>query len=328
MDGSQGAGPPTVVPGRRTARQPMGPLADYLRSIRRVPLLTAGEEVELAKRIEAGVIAGHRLPTTADPAVRADLERMIADGRAARERMITANLRLVVAFARAHRGQGMDLLDLIGEGNVGLIRAVERFDYRQGTKFSTYASWSIRQAISRAVAHRGRTIRLPARVEADVGRLQASRRALYLAHRRDPTPVELAHSLSLAPSQVGRLQLLQQPPRSLDEAVPACTGEDADGDTWARLADCVCDADAPRVDDRVAAAELRGSLEGLLATLPGHEAQVIRLRFGLHDEQPMGLAATAQRLGLSAELVRQIEIRALSRLARAAGRRELHDFLE
>jgi RNA polymerase primary sigma factor/RNA polymerase nonessential primary-like sigma factor len=279
----------------------------YLNGIGRTRLLTADQEVELAKRIEAGLYAEELLarepgsnPNSEDPGVRADLQTIATEGRAAKNHLLEANLRLVVSIAKRYTGRGMAFLDLIQEGNLGLIRAVEKFDYTKGFKFSTYATWWIRQAITRAMADQARTIRIPVHMVEQVNRLVRVRRELSIQLGREPRYEEIAGSLGIAVFQVLELLSYDREPVSLDQAV----GEDGDS----ALSDFVCRAQ-PRTDpqDNVSYGLLRNEVEGVLATLNPREQQVIRLRFGLDDGRQRTLDEVGKEFGLSRERIRQIE---------------------
>jgi RNA polymerase sigma factor RpoD-like protein len=280
----------------------------YLNGIGRTRLLTADQEVDLSKRIEAGLYAEELLarepgsgnPNGEDPGVRADLQTIVTEGRAAKNHLLEANLRLVVSIAKRYTGRGMAFLDLIQEGNLGLIRAVEKFDYTKGFKFSTYATWWIRQAITRAMADQARTIRIPVHMVEQVNRLVRVRRELSVQLGREPRYEEIAASLGIPVFQVLELLSYDREPVSLDQAV----GEDGDS----ALSDFVCRAQ-PRTDpqDNVSYGLLRNEVEGVLATLNPREQQVIRLRFGLDDGRQRTLDEVGKEFGLSRERIRQIE---------------------
>jgi RNA polymerase sigma factor RpoD-like protein len=275
----------------------------YLNGIGRTRLLTADQEVGLAKRIEAGLYAEELLSQrleSHDPADRADLRTIAQDGRAAKNHLLEANLRLVVSIAKRYTGRGMAFLDLIQEGNLGLIRAVEKFDYTKGFKFSTYATWWIRQAITRAMADQARTIRIPVHMVEQVNRLVRTRRELSIQFGREPRHEEIASTLGIPVFQVLELLSYDREPVSLDQAV----GEDGDS----ALADFVCRAE-PKSDpqDNVSYGLLRNEVDGVLATLNPREQQVIRLRFGLDDGRQRTLDEVGREFGLSRERIRQIE---------------------
>ncbi|MET7750848.1 RNA polymerase sigma factor SigB [Micromonospora sp. NPDC005367] len=274
----------------------------YLNGIGRTKLLTAAQEVELAKRIEAGLFAEEKLatctPVSAD--LGADLELIAAEGRAAKDHLLEANLRLVVSIAKRYTGRGMAFLDLIQEGNLGLIRAVEKFDYTKGYKFSTYATWWIRQAITRAMADQARTIRIPVHMVEQVNRMVRARRELSVTLGREPTVAEVARALDVPEFQVIELISYDREPVSLDQAV----GEDGES----ALGDFVAAVD-PREQpgDAAANGELRNEVRIVLATLSQREQAVIRLRFGLDDGRQRTLDEVGREFGLSRERVRQIE---------------------
>ncbi|BCJ67148.1 RNA polymerase sigma factor SigB [Polymorphospora rubra] len=274
----------------------------YLNGIGRTKLLTAVQEVELSKRIEAGLYADEKLTgTTVLPAdLRADLEIVVAEGQAAKNHLLEANLRLVVSIAKRYTGRGMAFLDLIQEGNLGLIRAVEKFDYTKGYKFSTYATWWIRQAITRAMADQARTIRIPVHMVEQVNRMVRARRDLATALGREPTVAEVARAMSVPEFQVIELISYDREPVSLDQAV----GEDGES----ALGDFVAAVD-PREEpgDAVSRGMLRNEVEVVLATLSQREQAVIRLRFGLDDGRQRTLDEVGREFGLSRERIRQIE---------------------
>jgi RNA polymerase sigma factor (sigma-70 family) len=278
----------------------------YLNGIGRTKLLTAEQEVTLAKRIEAGLFADERLTQAADenltldPQLRADLRTVVTEGRAAKNHLLEANLRLVVSLAKRYTGRGMAFLDLIQEGNLGLIRAVEKFDYTKGYKFSTYATWWIRQAITRAMADQARTIRIPVHMVEQVNRMVRVRRDLATTLGREPTVREVATALSLEEYQVLELISYDREPVSLDQSVGE-DGESALGDFVAR----VNPVDEP--GDAVSVGMLRTEVEIVLATLSQREQEVIRLRFGLDDGRQRTLDEVGREFGLSRERIRQIE---------------------
>ncbi|MGC4896447.1 RNA polymerase sigma factor SigB [Micromonospora sp. DT31] len=274
----------------------------YLNGIGRTKLLTAAQEVELSKRIEAGLFAEEKLATCTPVSaeLRADLTLVAAEGRAAKDHLLEANLRLVVSIAKRYTGRGMAFLDLIQEGNLGLIRAVEKFDYTKGYKFSTYATWWIRQAITRAMADQARTIRIPVHMVEQVNRMVRARRELSVSLGREPTVSEVAVALEIPEFQVIELISYDREPVSLDQAV----GEDGES----ALGDFVAAVD-PRAEpgDAATNGELRNEVSIVLATLSQREQAVIRLRFGLDDGRQRTLDEVGREFGLSRERIRQIE---------------------
>ncbi|GGR69555.1 RNA polymerase sigma factor [Micromonospora fulviviridis] len=274
----------------------------YLNGIGRTKLLTAAQEVELSKRIEAGLFAEEKLSTCTPVSseLRADLELIAAEGRAAKDHLLEANLRLVVSIAKRYTGRGMAFLDLIQEGNLGLIRAVEKFDYAKGYKFSTYATWWIRQAITRAMADQARTIRIPVHMVEQVNRMVRVRRELSVTLGREPTVAEVATALEIPEYQVIELISYDREPVSLDQTV----GEDGES----ALGDFVAAVD-PNAEpgDAAADGELRNEVRIVLATLSQREQAVIRLRFGLDDGRQRTLDEVGREFGLSRERIRQIE---------------------
>jgi RNA polymerase nonessential primary-like sigma factor len=270
----------------------------YLNGIGRTRLLTAVEEVELSKRIEAGLYAEEKLPEATG-----DLTRLftiiIAEGKAAKNHLLEANLRLVVSIAKRYTGRGMAFLDLIQEGNLGLIRAVEKFDYTKGYKFSTYATWWIRQAITRAMADQARTIRIPVHMVEQVNRMVRARRDLAATLGREPSISEIAKAMDVPEFQVIELISYDREPVSLDQAV----GEDGES----ALGDFVAAADISNPGVTIGQGELRNEVEIVLATLSERESAVIRLRFGLDDGRQRTLDEVGREFGLSRERIRQIE---------------------
>ncbi|WP_176730648.1 sigma-70 family RNA polymerase sigma factor [Micromonospora mirobrigensis] len=288
----------------------------YLHEISRTPLLDAAMEVDLSKAIEAGLYAEHLLGEDQVPAGvdREDLQRLVAEGERAKDLFIRANLRLVVSIARRYVRSGMPMLDLIQEGNTGLVRAVEKFDYERGYKFSTYATWWIRQAISRAIAQQERTVRLPVHLVEDVNRMRNVTRQLTRELGSDPEPEQIAASLGVTVERVNELRRWSQDTVSLDTPV----GDD--GDT--NLGDLVADSDAPSPEDIVLSGLERQRIEGLLNHLDDRSAGIMRARYGLEDGREHSLTEVASRFSLSRERIRQLEIQALGRLrelARAEG---------
>jgi RNA polymerase nonessential primary-like sigma factor len=289
-----------------------GPAADlvrvYLNGIGRTALLTAAQEVDLAKRIEAGVFAQHMLDTAKRPSPkrRSELHAVVRDGLLAKNHLLEANLRLVVSLAKRYTGRGMPLLDLIQEGNLGLIRAVEKFDYAKGYKFSTYATWWIRQAITRGMADQGRTIRLPVHLVEQVNKLARIKRELHQNLGREATNEELAAESGIPVDKVGDLLEHARDPVSLD--MPVGAEEDAP------LGDFIEDAEATDAESAVISGFLQDDLRRVLSTLEDREQHVVRLRYGLDDGQPKTLDQIGKRFGLSRERVRQIEREVMAKL--------------
>jgi RNA polymerase primary sigma factor/RNA polymerase nonessential primary-like sigma factor len=282
----------------------------YLNGIGRTKLLTAAEEVELAKSIEAGLFAAERLAGRFGPAPRsatdrADLAELVRLGATAKDRLLEANLRLVVSIAKRYTGRGMALLDLVQEGNLGLIRAVEKFDYAKGFKFSTYATWWIRQAITRAMADQSRTIRLPVHLVEQINRLVRCRRELSVRLGREPEADELAHELGVPVYRVVELLAYDREPASLDQTV----GDD--GETM--LGDFIAAPTEPGTDN-VSFGLLRHAVAGVLDTLTEREAEVVRLRFGISDGRQRTLEEIGHEFGLSRERIRQIEKTTMAKL--------------
>jgi len=292
----------------------------YLKSIGRTSLLTAEQEVDLAKRIEAGLFAEHKLDTETDlPAdLRRDLELVAEDGRRAKAHMLEANLRLVVSVAKKYSDRGLSLLDVVQEGNLGLIRAVEKFDYTKGYKFSTYAMWWIRQAIQRGFADSARTIRLPVHVLEMLSKLSRVERDMHQRLGREPTPEELAVELDRTPDQIEELLRTSRQPISLDSTI----GED--GET--SIGDLIEDVDAPEaselVDRQLMAEQLRSALDALTP----REATIMAMRFGLYDGNPHTLDEIGRALGLTRERIRQLEKQSLSKLRHPSRAQPLLDF--
>lgn len=288
----------------------------YLHEISRTPLLDAAKEVDLSKAIEAGLYAAHLLATGRTPraARQAELEQLVAEGERAKDLFIRANLRLVVSIARRYVRSGMPMLDLIQEGNTGLVRAVEKFDYERGYKFSTYATWWIRQAISRAIAQQERTVRLPVHLVEDVNRMRNVIRQLTREFGAEPQPEQVADALGVSVERVNELKRWSQDTVSLDTPV----GDD--GDT--NLGDLVADSDEPSPEDVVLSGLERQRIESLLNHLDDRSAGIMRARYGLEDGREHSLTEVASRFSLSRERIRQLEIQALGRLrelARAEG---------
>jgi RNA polymerase sigma factor (sigma-70 family) len=290
----------------------------YLHEISKTPLLDAAAEVDLARAIEVGLYAEYLLETgtAVDGVSEVELKSLVTDGDDAKDRFIRANLRLVVSIARRYVRSGMPMLDLIQEGNTGLVRAVEKFDYLRGYKFSTYATWWIRQAISRAIAQQERTVRLPVHLVEDVNRMRNVARQLTREFGSDPEPDQLAKAMDVPVDRVLELMRWSQDTVSLDTPV----GDD--GDT--NLGDLVADSDEPSPEDVVLAALERQRIEGLLNHLDDRSAGIMRARYGLEDGREHSLTEVATRFSLSRERIRQLEIQALGRLrelARAEGMR-------
>ena len=294
----------------------------YLNEIGKVALLTAADEVDLAKRIEAGLYAQHMLSSATDlkPARRRELRWVMIDGDRAKDHLLRANLRLVVSLAKRYTGHGMPFLDLIQEGNLGLIRAVEKFDYTKGFKFSTYATWWIRQAISRAMADQSRTIRLPVHLVEQVNKLQRIRREMNQGLGREATDGELAAELDITEVRVRELLELSRDLVSLDQTV----GTDDD----ASLGDFIADENAPAAEAAVEAGMMREQLHSVLGTLEAREAAVVRMRFGLDDGQPRTLDEIGRSFKLSRERIRQIERETMAKLRHPSRAQALRDYLD
>jgi RNA polymerase primary sigma factor len=297
------------------------PVRLYLKEIGRVPLLSAQEEVELAKAIEAGLFAAEKLAVEPglSEAVRRDLHLVTVEGVLAKRRLVEANLRLVVSIAKRYVGRGMAFLDLIQEGNLGLIRAVEKFDYTKGFKFSTYATWWIRQAITRAIADQARTIRIPVHMVETINKVVRLQRQLLQDLGREPTPEELGAALDLPPAKVVEIQKLAQEPVSLDTPI----GEADDS----HFGDFIEDADAVVPVEAAAFLMLKEQLELVLHDLSEREMQVITLRFGLADGRPRTLEEVGQEFGVTRERIRQIESKTLSKLRQPGRAAKLRDYL-
>src|SRR5512137_790176 len=292
----------------------------YLKEVGRVPLLTAEEEVELAQRIEAGRLAREELARgNVSPRRRQDLQLLIEDGWAAREHLITANSWLVISVAKKYRGRGVPFLDLIQEGNIGLIRAAKKFDYRRGHKFSTYATWWIRQAVTRAIADQGRTIRVPVHMGDQINKLLRVQHQLTQRLGRDPSVDEIALALDVPPKKVENMIQVARRPLSLE--TPTDDEEDS------VLGDFIEDNEAPPPDDTATYNLLREHLEEVLNSLPPREVRILQLRYGLLDGQAYTLEEVGRKMGVTRERVRQIEAQALSRLRHPTIRRKLRDYL-
>jgi RNA polymerase primary sigma factor len=293
----------------------------YLREIGRVPLLTAEEEVELAKSIEAGLFAEEKMARSAilSRPERLDLEQLAHDGVRAKQRLIEANLRLVVSIAKRYVGRGMLFLDLIQEGNLGLIRAVEKFDYTKGYKFSTYATWWIRQAITRAIADQARTIRIPVHMVETINKLVRVQRQLHQDLGREPLPEEIGVEMGLPPERVVEIQRIAQEPVSLQSPIGE---EDSD------LGDFIEDADAVVPIEAAAFILLQDQLEDILGTLSDREQRIIQLRFGLTDGHPRTLEEVGREFGVTRERIRQIESKTLAKLRHPSRAQMLREYLE
>jgi RNA polymerase primary sigma factor len=310
------------APRVKTAGATADAVKDYLQLIGRVPLLTAQEEVELAIRIECGVLAKEKLSSDEelDPSCpREELEWLVEDGRLARNHLLEANLRLVVSLAKRHYGRGLPFLDVIQEGNLGLIRAVERFDYTKGYKFSTYATWWIKQAIHRAVAEQGRTVRMPVNLVELCNRLARTRRQMLQDLGREPTTEELAHDLGISAEKVLELQKYARAPISLHTPL----GDEGSSE----FGDLIEDSEAVAPDDEVTVADLHRQFEAAFTMLSEREAAVMRMRFGLVDGQPKTLDEIGKKYGITRERIRQVECKALSKLRHPTRQTGLRDFL-
>ena len=304
----------------------------YLKQIGKVALLNAEEEVDLAKRIEAGLYAAERVRRMEDarlagkkgeqvsPQLRRDLLWIVRDGERAKNHLLEANLRLVVSLAKRYTGRGMAFLDLIQEGNLGLIRAVEKFDYTKGYKFSTYATWWIRQAITRAMADQARTIRIPVHMVEVINKLGRIQRELLQDLGREPTPEELAKEMDITPEKVLEIQQYAREPISLDQTI----GDEGDS----QLGDFIEDSEAVVAVDAVSFTLLQDQLQSVLQTLSEREAGVVRLRFGLTDGQPRTLDEIGQVYGVTRERIRQIESKTMSKLRHPSRSQVLRDYLD
>lgn len=302
----------------------------YLKQIGKVALLDAEQEVSLAKRIEAGLYATYRIELMEDPetptkerlspAMKRDLRAIARDGRKAKNHLLEANLRLVVSLAKRYTGRGMAFLDLIQEGNLGLIRAVEKFDYTKGYKFSTYATWWIRQAITRAMADQARTIRIPVHMVEVINKLGRIQRELLQDLGREPTPLELAKEMDITEDKVLEIQQYAREPISLDQTI----GDEGDS----QLGDFIEDSEAVVAVDAVSFTLLQDQLQDVLKTLSEREAGVVRLRFGLTDGMPRTLDEIGQVYGVTRERIRQIESKTMSKLRHPSRSQVLRDYLE
>ncbi|WP_026005211.1 RNA polymerase sigma factor [Streptomyces sp. AA1529] len=298
------------------------PVKDYLKQIGKVPLLNAEQEVELAKRIEAGLFAEDKLAVEEKlaPKLQRELEIIAEDGRRAKNHLLEANLRLVVSLAKRYTGRGMLFLDLIQEGNLGLIRAVEKFDYTKGYKFSTYATWWIRQAITRAMADQARTIRIPVHMVEVINKLARVQRQMLQDLGREPTPEELAKELDMTPEKVVEVQKYGREPISLHTPL----GEDGDSE----FGDLIEDSEAVVPADAVSFTLLQEQLHSVLDTLSEREAGVVSMRFGLTDGQPKTLDEIGKVYGVTRERIRQIESKTMSKLRHPSRSQVLRDYLD
>jgi RNA polymerase primary sigma factor len=298
----------------------------YLKQIGKVALLNAEEEVDLAKRIEAGLYAAERLRQAEETSeklamqMKRDLRWIVRDGERAKNHLLEANLRLVVSLAKRYTGRGMAFLDLIQEGNLGLIRAVEKFDYTKGYKFSTYATWWIRQAITRAMADQARTIRIPVHMVEVINKLGRIQRELLQDLGREPTPEELAKEMDITPDKVLEIQQYAREPISLDQTI----GDEGDS----QLGDFIEDSEAVVAVDAVSFTLLQDQLQSVLQTLSEREAGVVKLRFGLTDGQPRTLDEIGQVYGVTRERIRQIESKTMSKLRHPSRSQVLRDYLD
>ncbi|HET8615929.1 MAG TPA: RNA polymerase sigma factor, partial [Actinomycetales bacterium] len=300
------------------------PVKDYLKQIGKVALLNAAEEVELAMRIEAGLFAEEKLSHMSDAEKRSQLGRELSwvarDGQRAKSHLLGANLRLVVSLAKRYTGRGMQFLDLIQEGNLGLIRAVEKFDYTKGYKFSTYATWWIRQAITRAMADQARTIRIPVHMVEVINKLARVQRQMLQDLGREPTPEELAKELDMTPEKVVEVQKYGREPISLHTPL----GEDGDSE----FGDLIEDSEAVVPADAVSFTLLQEQLHSVLDTLSEREAGVVSMRFGLTDGQPKTLDEIGKVYGVTRERIRQIESKTMSKLRHPSRSQVLRDYLD
>ncbi len=318
---------PDRADGRSTGTS-SDPVRMYLKEIGRVPLLSAAEEVMLAKRIEAGSIACEKLADlsalreldTLDFSERRRLERSARDGEEAKSELIQANLRLVVSIAKRYVGRGMLFLDLIQEGNLGLMRAVEKFDYTKGFKFSTYATWWIRQAITRAIADQARTIRIPVHMVESINKVHRVQRQMLQELEREPTIEELAEKVGMTPARVREIIRIAQDTMSLDSPV----GEEDDSN----LADFIEDAQAEAPAEIAARMMLNSAVLEALGELNEREQQVVRLRFGLEDGQARTLEEVGKEFGVTRERIRQIESKTLAKLRHPHRSQKLRDYLD
>ncbi|KFI57297.1 RNA polymerase sigma factor [Bifidobacterium gallicum] len=320
---------PVVRPGRNPKRRVVttgataDPVKDYLKQIGRVSLLNAEQEVDLSERIEAGLYAQHLLDTESEGmsfARKRELKWAANDGKKAKDHLLEANLRLVVSLAKRYTGRGMLFLDLIQEGNLGLIRAVEKFDWKKGFKFSTYATWWIRQAITRAMADQARTIRVPVHMVEVINKLSRVQRQMLQDLGREPTPDELARELDMPVEKVQEVQKYGREPISLHTPL----GEDGDPE----FGDLIEDTDAIAPSDAVAFSLLQEQFKQVLETLSPREAGVIKMRYGLEDGQPKTLDDIGRVYGVTRERIRQIESKTMSKLRHPSRSQTLRDFLD
>ncbi|WP_312178700.1 RNA polymerase sigma factor [Arthrobacter sp.] len=298
------------------------PVKDYLKQIGKVALLNAEQEVDLALRIEAGLFAEEKIAADPDmdPKLKRDLQQIIHDGKRAKNHLLEANLRLVVSLAKRYTGRGMLFLDLIQEGNLGLIRAVEKFDYTKGFKFSTYATWWIRQAITRAMADQARTIRIPVHMVEVINKLARVQRQMLQDLGREPAPEELALELDMTPEKVVEVQKYGREPISLHTPL----GEDGDSE----FGDLIEDSEAVVPADAVSFTLLQEQLHSVLDTLSEREAGVVAMRFGLTDGQPKTLDEIGKVYGVTRERIRQIESKTMSKLRHPSRSQVLRDYLD
>jgi RNA polymerase primary sigma factor len=299
------------------------PVRMYLKEIGRVPLLTAEEEVDLAKRVEAGIVASELLAEHVErmsPEWARELRRVERNGGISKRRLVEANLRLVVSIAKRYVGRGMQFLDLIQEGNLGLIRAVEKFDYTKGYKFSTYATWWIRQAITRAIADQARTIRIPVHMVETINKVVRVQRQMLQDLGREPTPEEIGAALEMTAERVREIQKISQEPVSLETPV----GEEDDSS----LADFIEDVGAVVPSDAASFVLMQEQIQGILHTLSEREQKVIQMRFGMQDGQPRTLEEVGAEFGVTRERIRQIESKTLSKLRHPSRSQKLRDYLD
>ncbi len=305
----------------------------YLKEIGKVALLSAEEEVDLAKRIEAGLYAAHKLKLAGESKekmplqMKRDLQILVKQGEGAKNHLLEANLRLVVSLAKRYTGKGMPFLDLIQEGNLGLVRAVEKFDYQKGFKFSTYATWWIRQTISRSMADQARTIRIPVHMVEIINKLGRIQRELLQGLGRDPTPEELAKELDITPEKVQEIQQYNREPVSLDQPIGNGSPPGA-GQSESYLGEFIADRDAPVAFEAVSFGMLQDQLNDVLQTLTDREAGIVKLRYGLSDGQMHTLDEIGQVYGVTRERIRQIEAEAMRKLRHPSRAQILRDYLE